>query len=473
MRPSRERIGSETSATPASLRSAGGNVSSAGWSTWAPPKSATIWIGPIVPAPCARAARSKPWRVSKSSGNCGIAPVPSWSESPGIASASMIAVAPIAYGSGCFMSVAVQRSQKLPILAPARPQAPDDLARLRHAVAEQRDQRRQQRDRGQHGDRDDDDRPDRHRVSDLRVDQEQPGERDDDGHAGEHDGHPGRAHGRRARLPGVAAGPQLLAVAGEDEQRVVDRDADAEHRGHVRDEDRHLHRLREQVDDRARDRHGRDAERQRQRGGGQRAEDDEQDQQHDRQADELGLLEVALGELLHAGPQPALADDVDGHGGVLVADAEVLAQLRGLVDRVVAARRHHERHDDDRPVGGGALLGPAHALDVLEAVALRAIERGGQLARVLARVEDERQRLRLGARDLLDRLGHGQRAGARDLEAAAGEAAGLALGERRGEEQQTYPKAQDETPAARDQALEPVHGGLHGQLLPDTRAPME
>ena len=40
-----------------------------------------------------------------------------------------------------------------------------------------------------------------------------------------------------ARLVGRAAGADLLAVAGEDEQRVVDGHADADHRGHVRHED--------------------------------------------------------------------------------------------------------------------------------------------------------------------------------------------------------------------------------------------
>ena len=58
----------------------------------------------------------------------------------------------------------------------------------------------------------------------------------------------------RASL-GLAAGGDLLAVAGDDEQRVVDRHADADHRRHVGHEDRHLHHLREREDQRAGDEH--------------------------------------------------------------------------------------------------------------------------------------------------------------------------------------------------------------------------
>ena len=46
----------------------------------------------------------------------------------------------------------------------------------------------------------------------------------------------------------VAAGVALLAVAGEDEERVVDRDPDPDHRGHVGDEDRGRHLQRDEVD---------------------------------------------------------------------------------------------------------------------------------------------------------------------------------------------------------------------------------
>ena len=42
-----------------------------------------------------------------------------------------------------------------------------------------------------------------------------------------------------------------------------------------------------------------------------RAEDQQQHDEDDREADALGLLEVLLGEVLHAGPQGLQADEVD------------------------------------------------------------------------------------------------------------------------------------------------------------------
>jgi len=49
------------------------------------------------------------------------------------------------------------------------------------------------------------------------------------------------ARSRSLSTSGLAAGPPLLPVAGEDEERVVDRHADPDHRGHVGDEDRGRH----------------------------------------------------------------------------------------------------------------------------------------------------------------------------------------------------------------------------------------
>ena len=127
----------------------------------------------------------------------------------------------------------------------------------------------------------------------------------------------------------------LLAVAGEDEERVVDRDPDPDHRGHVGDEDRGRHLQRDEVDQRAGDDHADEAERQRQRRGGERAEDDEQDQGDDREAARLGLGEVFLGELLHPGPDRRLPGQVGGDAALGGAGIEVFAQGRGGVDQLV------------------------------------------------------------------------------------------------------------------------------------------
>lgn len=66
----------------------------------------------------------------------------------------------------------------------------------------------------------------------------QPGQRDQHGDAGEDDGQPGGLHGGAARKIWRGPGPDLLAVARQDEQRVVHRDADPEQRRDVGDEDR-------------------------------------------------------------------------------------------------------------------------------------------------------------------------------------------------------------------------------------------
>ncbi len=239
--------------------------------------------------------------------------------STGAASASRTALAPSAETTGRRMTASVQRCQKPAAAVGARRptracktrpgEAEDARARV-DAPAQQRDQRRQQRRGGEHRDRDHEHRAERHRADRGVVEHPQPGQRDDHGQAGEQHRHSRRRHRDRARILGRAAGRDLLAVAGDDEERVVDGDADPDHRRHVGHEDRHLHHLREAEDQRAGDQHRADAERQRQQRGGERAEDRQQDQQHDREARRLGLGEVLLGQVLHRGPQRALADQV-------------------------------------------------------------------------------------------------------------------------------------------------------------------
>ncbi|HEX2708267.1 MAG TPA: hypothetical protein VHM66_09710, partial [Solirubrobacterales bacterium] len=137
-----------------------------------------------------------------------------------------------------------------------------------------------------------------------------------------------------AGLTLAETGFALLAVASEDEQRVVDRDPDADHRGHVGDEHRGRHLQRDEIDQGAGDEDADEAERQRQRRR-QRAEDDKQDQRHDREAARLRLREVALGDLLHHRPDRRLADQVGSHASHGAARIEVFAQRRGGVDQFV------------------------------------------------------------------------------------------------------------------------------------------
>ena len=290
---------------------------------------------------------------------------------------------------------------------PAEPVADpaDDAAALVRAAPEHLDQGRQQRDGRDHRDRDDQHRADRHRVHRLGVDEEEAGERDQHRHAGDDDRQAGGSHRDAERGVGIGASVYLLAVAGDDEQRVVDGDADAQHRGDVGDEDRHLELLGEEEHAGAGQDHGHEPEAQRQQRRGQRAEDGQQHDEHDREARTLGLLEVLLRHVLHARPQRLLADHVHRHGHVrgLGREAEVLAQLASGVDRLVgcAADRQGQQRDRlvarrlrglDRFLRGGDVVDPG---DLAHGV----VDRGGELLRVaVAVVEDEDQRLASGPR---------------------------------------------------------------------------
>ncbi len=117
---------------------------------------------------------------------------------------------------------------QLPALAPAQRPHPD-----------QSEQRRQQGDGGGHGQHDGQRRGEGDAVEEAQPQDQHAQQRDTDGGPGEDDrppGHRGRADGglldRQPR-------PQALAVPGDDEQRIVDADAEpdqhAEHRGEVGD----------------------------------------------------------------------------------------------------------------------------------------------------------------------------------------------------------------------------------------------
>ena len=97
------------------------------------------------------------------------------------------------------------------------------------------------------------------------------------------------------RLAGGAAGGDLLSVAGDEQQRVVDREPEAEPGGDVEREDRGVDEGRHdpQHEERADDRDA--ANQQRDRGGDDAAEDDQQQQRQQREGDQLGLGQVGFG----------------------------------------------------------------------------------------------------------------------------------------------------------------------------------
>ena len=229
-------------------------------------------------------------------------------------------------------------------------------------------------------------------------------------------------------------------------------------------------RLREEVDRRAGEHDGRHAEAERQQRRGQRAEDGEQDDEDDREAGELGLLEVLLGDVLHARPQRLLADEVDGQRQVaVVLDVQVLAQVDRRVDRGVGAAGDARATCSTIGWSPAALAAAAacgsHA-DVRDPLDLPAWPcrptAASAAASFLRVVEDEDQRLGLHAGEALERLGDGLGARAGHLEAAGGEVLGLLRGERHRGDDKHDPNAQNESPTTRDESLEPIHGCPHG-----------
>ena len=97
-----------------------------------------------------------------------------------------------------------------------------------HAGAEEPEQRRQQRQRGDDGEQDGDARRDRDAVEEAHAEREHAEQGDADRDAGEHDRSPGGVERVDDRLLGRYAALESLPEAGDDEERVVDADAEAD-----------------------------------------------------------------------------------------------------------------------------------------------------------------------------------------------------------------------------------------------------
>ncbi len=127
--------------------------------------------------------------------------------------------------------------------------------------------------------------PDTPRFDERR--EEQGRESDDDREAGRHHRHTRGEHRVHGGLLAAHAAAQLLAEARHDEERIVDPDAQADHRRHVEHEDGHRRMAGEHADDREGDRDGQEAHDERQRGRHQRAEGEHQDDERERQQPQL------------------------------------------------------------------------------------------------------------------------------------------------------------------------------------------
>ena len=194
----------------------------------------------------------------------------------------------------------------------------------------QRDQRREQRHQGA---------AEAHRVEEALREDQQRGERGGDGQRGEEDGAPGggedASHRRQAR-PVLG---DLLAVAGDDEEAVVDSQAQAERRGQVEGEDRDRGEFAGQAQDQegADDRQA--ADHQRQHRGDEAAEEQQREQEEQREGEHLGHPQVLLDLFVHLllGDREA-ADEDTRVGGELVGDFAA-----GVLHLLVAGRLQRDR----------------------------------------------------------------------------------------------------------------------------------
>ena len=97
-----------------------------------------------------------------------------------------------------------------------------------------RQERRQQGDRRQHHHQHADCAGHGQTTNERQPDDEQAEQRDHHGDAGEDDRPAGRIHGLHDGLFGLHSGVEVLAVASDDEQGVVDADANSDHRRDLR-----------------------------------------------------------------------------------------------------------------------------------------------------------------------------------------------------------------------------------------------
>ena len=272
------------------------------------PLSTTATSGVIVPGPSVRSSSSRPCTDCDCEGR----PLldPGVSESSGAGSAQSTRKPPVtpATSAGRRMIVSAMRAQTPAVALGA--ETDQRHAQAQQARAEDRQQRGEQRQRG--GDRDErDEQPaDAHRADERQRDQHEAGQPDRDRRAGEEHRVAGRAHRRAQRLASVGAAEQLLAEAVDDEQRVVDRDRDADQRDEIGDVDRHVHLVRQQPQQPERDRHRAGGHQQRHERRRQRAEHDQQHEDRDRDRDRLAAPQIGVEDRLQIVVDRDLAADV-------------------------------------------------------------------------------------------------------------------------------------------------------------------
>ncbi len=154
----------------------------------------------------------------------------------------------------------------------------------------------------------------------------------------------------------------FLAEPVDDQQRVVDGEADREHRHDLDRVDGDVGHLAEREKDAERAGHAGDRDDQRQPGGDQAAEDEQQQDEYDGRGDDLGAGHVARGLVVELGLGHRTAGDGDGAAGHV--GAQRADPARGVGGHLLGAvtRRQADR-EQQRPAGLGRRQWWAHLGD--------------------------------------------------------------------------------------------------------------
>ena len=233
------------------------------------------------------------------------------------------------------------------------------------ARPEAHEQGGQQRERGDHGHEHAHRRGHRHAVEKAHAENEHAEQRDDHRGAGQQHRAPGGVHGRERGGAHVARGPEAVPKAGDDEQRVVDADAEPDHGRQLGGKLRRVDHVGAKGDDAEA---GADSEQrgaQRHPRGHERPEGQEQDQErgddaYERGDAEAGLLGVADGLAAERDLQVGRAR---GRGGVDELLARVLGERVGLLVKGHRGKGGAPVARDAR--GAERAVGTHHAGDVV------------------------------------------------------------------------------------------------------------
>ena len=218
-------------------------------------------------------------------------------------------------------------------------------------MAEQDQDRRQDNDRTDDRQADHGDAGVGEGLQEGELEHEQGDEAGGDGQAGEHDRAPGGADGPGDRRRGVVAGGELLPVAVDHQQRVVDGQPEAEGGGEVEGEDRDVGQAGDELQrqERADDGEATDGQWEHRRDNG--PEDDDQQDQRQRQGDDLGEDQVGLDSFVDLAEHRGHPTDGDLGHPVEVALVQLLPQLPGTIQPFALVTG--EAEEDQRPVAVG------------------------------------------------------------------------------------------------------------------------